>query len=270
MLPGRRRSEPIPALVAMVHLPPLPGSPRFEGSMQSVVDDAIDRARTLSDAGFGALMVENFGDAPFFADRVPPVTISALTECVSAIRAATPLPVGVNVLRNDASAAIAIAAVTGAEFIRVNVLTGLMNTDQGPIVGRAAEVLRQRSTLGATDVAIWADVFVKHATPPAGMTIEEAASDTFERGGADALVVSGPRTGLPATTRTLELVRTAVPDAPIVVGSGASADGLVDLAGLADHIIVGTALEADGRPGAPLDPSEVKRFIAAADAAGLL
>src|SRR5690606_40090544 len=95
--------------------------------------DAVARARTLADAGFPALMVENFGDVPFYADRVPAVTVAAMTRCVEAVKEATGLSVGVNVLRNDVESALSVAAATGAQFVRVNVLTGTMFTDQGPI-----------------------------------------------------------------------------------------------------------------------------------------
>lgn len=252
----------------MVHLAPLPGAPGYRGSMRQVVDDAVGRATLLAAHGFDAVMVENFGDAPFYADSVPPITVAAMTSCVEAVMAATGATVGVNVLRNDARAAVAVAAVTGAAFIRVNVLSGTMYTDQGPIVGRAADVARQRSAL-APGLLLWADVFVKHATPPPGTNLEHAALDTWERGGADALVVSGALTGRPADVEELERVAAAVPDAPLVVGSGATGEALDRLSHLADHIIVGTALEHAGRPGAPLDDSRVASFVEAARAAGL-
>lgn len=268
MASGRRPPGSLPALVGMIHLLPLPGSPRYAGSMQAAIEDAVERASLMTEAGFGALMVENFGDAPFFPDEVPPVTVAAMTECLGAVRQSTSASLGVNVLRNDAGAALGIAAATGAAFIRVNVLSGVMYTDQGPIVGRAAEILRLRAAL-EVDAAIWADVFVKHASPPPGATIEETASDIFERGGADALVVSGPRTGHAVEPKALEQVREAVPQAPLVVGSGAGADSLGRLAEIADHIIVGTALERDGVPGAALDPDRIGRFMEAASSAGL-
>lgn len=259
----------LPALVGMVHLAPLPGSPRFEGSIQAVVEDALQRARTLEEAGFPALMVENFGDTPFFADKVPAVTIAAITRCVAAMAAEVALPLGVNVLRNDALAAVAVAGVTGASMIRVNVLAGSMETDQGPIVGRAAEVLRQRTTL-APETQVWADVMVKHATPPPGLTLEQAADDTWHRGGADALIVSGSGTGHAADLAAFERLRAVVPDAPLVVGSGATAENLGKLWGLADHVIVGTALEVDSVPGAALDPGRVEKFVDTARSVGLL
>jgi len=129
---------PIPRLVGMVHLLPLPGSPGYGGSMQDIIETAIADGADLADAGFPALMVENFGDTPFFADSVPPETIAGITMAVDAVLKASRLSVGVNVLRNDVLAALGIAAVTGAAFVRVNVLTGVMYTDQGPIVGKAA------------------------------------------------------------------------------------------------------------------------------------
>ncbi|HEX2153433.1 MAG TPA: BtpA/SgcQ family protein [Acidimicrobiia bacterium] len=259
--------RPIPPLVGMVHLAPLPGSPRYGGSMAAVVDDSVQRASILSQAGFQALMVENFGDVPFFAEEVPPVTVAAMTACIAAIRSEVDCVLGVNVLRNAALAAVGIAGAIKAELIRVNVLSGRMTTDQGPITGRAAEVLRAASALGSP-MAVWADVFVKHATPPPGLTIEQAAVDTWERGGADALIISGSGTGHAPDLDRFDAVRRAVPAAPLVVGSGATPENLKELAGLVDHVIVGTALEEEGRPGAPIDRVRLDRFMTAASGAG--
>lgn len=258
----------LPALVGMVHLLPLPGSPAYAASMQQVVEDAVDRAQTLEQAGFGALMIENFGDVPFHAGTVPAVTVAAMTACVSAIRSDVGARVGVNVLRNDALSAVAVAAATGASFIRVNVLTGSMYTDQGPIVGQAAEVARERVRL-APEMGVWADIFVKHASPPPGLTLEQSAVDTWERGGAHALIVSGTGTGHAPDLERFARIRSAVPEAPLVVGSGATPDNLGRLAEVADHVVVGTSLEEGGRPGNRLDPARIEAFLSAATRAGL-
>lgn len=237
--------------------------------MAAVVQEAVERAELLTRHGIRAVMVENFGDTPFFADSVPPVTVAAVTACVSAIRSETSAVVGVNVLRNDALSALSIAATTGARFIRVNVLSGWMSTDQGPIIGRAADLARTRAHLDP-GVEVWADVFVKHATPPPGATLEQSALDTWERGGADALVISGTGTGRAPDLERFRRVAEAVPDAPLAAGSGANSGNLAELGSVADHVIVGTALEVDGRPGAPLDPDRVSAFVSAAAEAGLL
>lgn len=257
----------LPSLIGMVHLGPLPGSPRFRGDIQAVVDRGRSDARTLQIAGFDAVMIENFGDAPFFADAVPPVTVASMTRAVSEISHEVDLPLGVNVLRNDALAALAIAAATASSLIRVNVLSSMMYTDQGPIVGRAAEVARSRAAI-APEVAILADVFVKHATPPPGSTIELAAVDAWERSGADALVVSGTGTGSAVDLEELDRVRRAVPDAPLAIGSGASPETAGDLAKLADIVIVGSSVKVDGDPANPVDPDLAARFVEAARSAG--
>jgi membrane complex biogenesis BtpA family protein len=252
----------------MVHLGPLPGSPRFGGHLEAVLERAVADARLLAAAGFDAIMVENFGDAPFFADDVPNVTVAAMTRAVAAVRQAVEVPVGVNVLRNDALAALAVAAAAGAEMIRVNVLAGTMNTDQGTITGRSAEVARMRSLL-APSVAVLADVFVKHAVPPPGLTLADAARDTFERGGADALIVTGSGTGSAAAAADLAAVRAAVPAATLYVGSGVTPETVRALLEVADGVIVGTAVKVGGATTAPVDPARAAALVAAAGRGGL-
>lgn len=247
----------------MVHLGPLPGAPRFTGDFDKVLEQAVEDALILGEAGFDALLVENYGDAPYFADDVPKVTVAAVARAVATVRAAVDLPLGVNVLRNDALAALAVAAATGADFVRVNVLSGMMFADQGLLHGRAAEVARLRSAL-APQVEILADVFVKHAVPPGGLTIEQAAADTFERGGADALVVTGPATGRAPESSWLAKVRRAVPEAPVLVGSGVTKGTVKPLLGISDGVIVGTDLKQAGRTENPVDPLRARAFVRAA------
>lgn len=263
-------SDPIPHLVGMVHLKPLPGAPGFTGRIGDVVDSALADATALAEAGFPALLIENFGDVPFHADGVPAETVAAITTSVVAVTAEAGLPVGVNVLRNDALAALGIAAVTGAEFIRVNVLTGVMYTDQGPIVGRAAEVARKKASI-APWVEIWADVLVKHSTPPSGLAIGQAASDTVERGLADALIVSGPGTGAAPEIEDAKLIRAAVPkETRLVIGSGATLANLAVLADVADTFIVGTAVKRDGQASNPVDPELARRLVDVARDCGVV
>ncbi|MGQ0849919.1 MAG: BtpA/SgcQ family protein [Actinomycetota bacterium] len=251
----------------MVHLPPLPGSPRYRGDLDGVIERAREDALTLKQAGFPSLMIENFGDLPFYGDRVPAETVASMTRVIAEISTSVALPFGVNVLRNDANAALAIAVATGAAFIRVNVLSGMMITDQGPIVGQAADIARQRRRL-CPDVTILADVFVKHATPPPGLSIEQAALDTWERGGAGALIVSGEGTGGAPDPDDLKRVRSAVPEAPLLVGSGANPESLEQLAMLADGAIVGSFLMSDGKAGNPVDRRRAADFVAAAARVG--
>jgi len=253
----------IPALIGMVHLGPLPGAPRYSGDLDGIVSAAVQDAEALANSGFDALMIENFGDVPFFSDDVPKITIAAMTRAAAAVHRHVDLPFGVNVLRNDGLGALAVAAASGAAFIRINVLSGLMYTDQGPITGKAAEIARARDGL-APGVAILADVFVKHAAPPPGLTLEQAAEDLVARGLADAVIVSGTSTGRPVDPASLEAARRAVGDTPLLVGSGAAEHNVSALLAVADGVIAGTSLKHDGVTTNPVDPDRAARFVAAA------
>lgn len=234
-----------PALIGVVHLDPLPGAPRFGGDVGVVIENALTDAQAIVEGGFDGLIVENFGDTPFWKDRSPPETIASMTRCIVALREAFPgFPFGVNVLRNDADSALAIAVATGARMIRVNVLVGVAVTDQGLIEGNAAQLLRKRCALGA-NVAIWADVAVKHAAPLAEQPLDQVAKDTVMRGMADAVIVTGTGTGQPTSLNRLALVRDAVAGTPTLVGSGATPDAVRTVK--ADGFIIGTGLKHNGR-----------------------
>lgn len=251
----------------MVHLGPLPGSPRFQGDFKHVLDRAVADATALKEAGFDSMMIENFGDAPFHVSDVPPITAAAVTRAGRAIIEATGCAVGINVLRNDGVAALAVAAAIGAAYIRVNVLTGAMFTDQGLITGRAAEIARRRKEW-CPDVKILADVMVKHATPPPGLTIEQSGLDTWERGLADALIVSGSGTGVSPDMDEGRRLRKAVPEATIYVGSGATIANIEELATFANGVIVGSALKQQGLAANPVNPTAARAFRQAAAGVG--
>jgi membrane complex biogenesis BtpA family protein len=135
-----------------------------------------------------------------------------------------------------------------------------MLTDQGWITGRAYETLRMRAALNAP-VAVFADVLVKHATAPAGLAIEDAARDAFERGGADALIVSGSATGAATDIQDAWRVREVLPDAPLWIGSGVTTQNVAALLDVADGVIVGTAFEKGGRAGAPVVVEQVRALV---------
>jgi membrane complex biogenesis BtpA family protein len=246
----------------MVHLGPLPGAPRFGGDLKGVIEAAVADGRTLAEAGFDALLVENFGDSPFIADDVSKVTVAAMTRAVDAV-AAIGIPCGVNVLRNDALSALSIAAATGARFIRVNILSGTMHTDQGTITGKAADLARLRAALGV-DVKVFADVFVKHATPPPGLTLEQASLDLWNRAAADALVLTGKATGDQADVDEVKHVASVVPDALLYVGSGVDPKNVAGFLDAGTGVIVGTSLKIDGNARAPVDPARAKALVSAA------
>ena len=250
-------------LVGMVHLGPLPGSPRDNGQpLDDVLARAVTDAQALDSGGADAIIIENFFDAPFAKDRVPPHTVAAMTRAVQAVRDVTHLPLGVNVLRNDAQSALAIAHICGAQFVRINVYVGAAVTDQGIIEGAARAAILYRRELGA-DVQIWADVCVKHAAQLGTDNLEDAARDAVLRGLADALIVSGAATGSHTDPDDARRVKAILPHTPVLIGSGFDLASARALLAYADGAIVGTSLKHDGHVANPVDPARVQALRAA-------
>jgi membrane complex biogenesis BtpA family protein len=255
-------------LIGVVHLLPLPGSPRARGSFDAVVRAALRDAKALVEGGMTALLVENYGDVPFTGGRVPAMTVAAMTRCARAIRETFPrMPLGVNVLRNDGLSALAIAVAVGASFIRVNVLSGVAVTDQGLVEGIAHDLMRARRDLRA-NVHVLADVNVKHATPLGAGDLGMAARDLVSRALADGLIVTGAATGMPPPSAEIEAVRRAVPETPLWIGSGVTQSTVADALDAAEGVIVGTALKRGSVTTAPVDVRRVRRLVRTAGGHG--
>jgi membrane complex biogenesis BtpA family protein len=241
LFPSKRK-----LFIGVVHLLPLPGSPRWSGEMRGLIERAVADARAYEHGGADAVVVENFGDVPFTKDAVPPETVATMAAAGAAVRAAVRLPVGFNVLRNDARAALGLCAACGGSFVRVNVHCGAMLTDQGVIEGRAFDTLRRRREL-CPGLVLLADVHVKHAVPLAPMPIETAARDTLERGLADGLILSGTGTGEATDLEDVRRVRAACPRARLFVGSGVTVGNVAEYLRLVDGVIVGSSLKLHGK-----------------------
>ncbi len=261
-------SRPRPLLIGVVHLAALPGAPRYAGHMGPVLDAARADAAALREGGADAVIVENFGDVPFEKSNVAPETVAAMALALAAVGEELGgddgLPLGVNVLRNDARSALGLAAACNLAFLRVNVHAGAAVTDQGVIEGRAAETVRERARLRSSAL-ILADVHVKHAAPLGAVSIEESAKETLGRGLADGLIVSGRGTGSEPDVEDLRRVRRALPEAPLLVGSGLDERNATALMEFASGAICGTSIKRDGRLELPVDPVRVARLRALLD-----
>ncbi len=259
-----------PAL-GMVHLLPLPGAPGYDADAgrEGIRERALEDARRLEAGGIDGIVVENFGDAPFYPEDVPSHTVAELTAIATELTDAVDVPVGINVLRNDVDAALSVAAAVGAEFVRANVHVGTAATDQGILEGRAHETVRLRERIDA-DVAVLADVHVKHASPVGEDDIRRAALENAERGGADGVIVSGPGTGAETALEDVERVAETLSErgleVPVLVGSGVTSETVGDcLAAGADGVVVGTALKEGGETTSRISSERVEELVAARD-----
>jgi uncharacterized protein len=241
----------------------MPGSARYDGELELALCRAEQEAAALASGGVQGIIIENFFDVPFAKNRVDTACACAMTLAARRVRAISGLPLGINVLRNDGHTALAIAAAVGAQFIRVNVLSGAMLCDQGIIESEAHDLLLYRRQLGLErKVMIFADVMVKHALPLGqGSDIALQAVDTVKRALADAVVVSGAATGAPASLADLESVRNALPATPIFVGSGSNKENAADLLKFADGLIVASSLKRQGILENPVDAGRVRDLV---------
>lgn len=247
-------------VIGMVHLKALLGAPRYENNIGAVVEAALADAAALEQGGVDGIMVENFFDAPFFKERVPPETVASMSRVLTTLRQKTKLPLGVNVLRNDGISALAIATACEAQFVRINVIAWAMLADQGIIEGHAAEIARYRKTLGS-NVLVFTDCLTKHAVSLAPLDMQWVALDTWERGGVDALVISGKATGYATDLGDVIAARKGAPQAPLLIGSGVTVENVLDFLPVVDGVLVGTSLKVDGNVENSVDTARARALV---------
>ena len=231
--------------------------------MSVVRDGMLMDLRALVEGGVDGVILENYGDAPYFPGRVPPQTVSFLTRLAYEVKEASSLPLGINVLRSDGISALAVATAVGAEFVRVNVYTGVRVSGEGLIQGNAHEIQRYRSELGS-GVKVFADVDVKHSTAVGDVDLEDEVTETILRGRADAVIVSGKATGSETRLEDLRRAKEAAGSVPVLAGSGVTAATVADTLRCADGAIVGTGFKVGGVTDNVVDVDEVRALMGAA------
>jgi membrane complex biogenesis BtpA family protein len=247
------------ALIGMVHLLPLPGSPRWAGSMQAVLDAARRDAAALAEGGCDALLVENMHDLPYLKGELAPETVAAAALATQAV-VALGLPTGLQLLAAANRQALGVAAVCGASFVRVEGFAYAHVADEGWIDACAGPLLRARRDLGA-QVQIWADVQKKHAAH--AVTGDLGIADLAHGAafcGADALIITGKATGAP--TDADDLREAAHAGLPLCVGSGVTERDLAMLAPRCQGVIVGSWIKDNGDWRAPVNVARVQRLRA--------
>jgi membrane complex biogenesis BtpA family protein len=253
------------ALVGMVHVGALPGTPRAAEPVSALARRAAAEARILASAGFDAVLLENMHDVPYLRRDVGPEIVAGLTAVGAAVRAAVEIPIGIQVLAGANRAALAVATAIGAGFVRAEGFAFAAVADEGILEeADAGPLLRYRRAIGAKDVRILADVKKKHSAHAitADVDLAETARAT-EFLGADGVVVSGAATGEPTSPEDLAAVRAAV-GIPVVVGSGATPETVAALLRPADAIIVGSWIKEEGKWFNPPDPRRAEAFVKAA------
>lgn len=249
-------------VIGMVHLLPLPGSPEFGGSFQAVRDKALRDACTLAEGGVDGLLVQNRGDRAFPLDHAYPETIAAMTlivdEVVCAVRDAG-VAVGVQLLRYDIPAALAVAQICGADFIRAGALIGSTYSAQGIMHARPAEWWHYRQRIGAESITAIAEIASMHYRSVGDVPLSTLAADAVYHGRADAVGIADP--DVDKMLGWAEEIKANSPGIPIILGGYTNRENIACLLAVADGAIVGSAFEHGGR-GGEIDVEAVKAYMA--------
>lgn len=247
-------------VIGMVHLLSLPGSPKYAGGgLQPVLERALTDAKALMEGGVDGIQFENFGDK-LFVKGVRPETIAFMTAVICRVKEEVDLPHGVCVLMSGISA-LCVAKATGGKWIRAPYYTEVYASYVGLVEGEAAEILRKRRDIDASEIRIFADVHIKHAHPLLQRPIEDAAKDAVEMALADAVIVTGKATGSPADVEDVKRVKSILADTPVLVGSGVNVNNIDKYWEYCDGFIVGTSLKIGGLTENPVDIKRVKTFM---------
>jgi membrane complex biogenesis BtpA family protein len=249
--------------IGVLHCPPLPGTPRYDGeAVETLYDRALRDAEAYVEGGIDGLVIENHGDLPFLKpDRIGPETAAAMAVITDRVKRAFDVPLGINVLANAGIPALAIAKSAGAAFIRVNQWANAYVANEGLIEGEAAEILRYRASISAKDVLIFADTHVKHGAHAivADRSISELTRDV-EFFDADAVIATGQRTGDSVDLEELEEIGRATRLA-VLVGSGVTFGNVGAILERAAGVIIGSSLKVDGTWWSAVDRQKVARFM---------
>jgi membrane complex biogenesis BtpA family protein len=253
-----RSAKPV---IAMIHVGALPGTPASSCSVREIVAQAVAEARIYRDGGVHGIAIENMHDVPYLRGSVGPEITAAMTAIALAVKDASDLPCGIQILAGANHEALAVAHAADLQFVRVEGYAFAHVADEGIIESSAASLLRYRRAIGAERVHVWADVKKKHSAHALTSDVsigETAVAVEFMR--ADAVIVTGAATGLEASDTDIASVRHHC-RLPLYLGSGVSADNLGRYAPLADGFIVGSFFKKDGRWSEPVDPRRVDRLM---------
>ena len=246
--------------IGVVHLKALPGSPSYENNLSEIYKSALEDSTALQNGGVDSIIIENFGDIPFTKDSISKLTLAHFTNIAKELSDSLNIDIGINVLRNDGESALSIADSINANFVRINILSGTMYTDQGIIEGKANKLIKLKNSL-SNNIEIYADVFVKHAVPPIGYTIENQTEELLLRAGADKIIITGDGTGKEINFEQLQKLRGIVPKGQLAIGSGVNESNIENYKNVADILIIGTGFKVDQNIAKPIDVKSVEKLI---------
>ena len=252
-------------VIGVVHLLPLPGTPKYAGDLNAIIERALKEVDIFKQGGVDGIIIENFNDVPFLKDKITKAQFGLMASVITLARKETDLPLGVNVHFNDWEAEIALAYSCRAQFVRIEAYIDTVVTASGIVEPCCAEVTRYRKLLGSNQpIEIWADIHPKYSTNLIPSSLQESAK-LAQYALADSIIVTGETTGVETPLTDLENVKKVV-DIPILAGSGTNLQNVRETLEIADGVIVGSAFKEGGKIQNMVSLEKVTEFTAKAHA----
>ncbi|WP_437913597.1 BtpA/SgcQ family protein [Sorangium sp. So ce302] len=253
---GRRK-----AVLGMIHLAPLPGTPfHEEGSFERTLDVAVQSAIALSEGGADGCLVQTVERVYGVKDESDPARTTAMGLIVDAIGRATgdDFQIGVQLMRNAIRASLAVAKVARGSFVRAGALVGATLTEHGLVEANPLEVMEYRDKIDAWGVKIIADVASTQFTWLGGAKPVAEVARRAKHVGADAVSLGDPDEA--KTLAMIASVRAAAPDLPILLAGHTNHANAARLMAAADGAFVGACLEQGGW-GGRIDRDRVAAYV---------
>jgi uncharacterized protein len=248
-------------VIAMIHVPALPGTPKNTLRPDEIVRQALDEAELYASLGIDSVIIENMHDRPFLKHVVGPEVTSLMAVIGYEIKKKTNLYCGVQILAAANREALSVAHAAGLDFIRSEGFVYGHLADEGYIESDAASLLRFRKQIGAENILIFSDIKKKHSSHAitSDLNIEEHAL-TAEFFLSDGIIITGKSTGLPPDPKEVFLVKRAV-NIPVLLGSGITHTNIGMYYKFADAFIIGSQFKLEGQWQNPIDEHQVKSFM---------
>ncbi len=251
-------------VISMAHIGALPGTPLYDadGGLAKLIDGAARDVEALQAGGVDSIMFGNENDRPYVTSASLE-GVASMTAVVQPIKPMLKVPFGVNYLW-DPKASIAIAAATGARFVR-EIFTGVFASDMGVWAPDCAGASRLRRNLGRSDLKLLFNINAEFAHSLDARPIELRAKSAIFSSLADAILVSGPITGQPANQSDLRKVCETINQVPVFANTGVTVDNVAEVLAVADGVIIGTHFKVDGDTWNAVDGARVRRFMDAVE-----
>ena len=249
------------AIIAMIHVRALPGTPGYDGNDEFIIEQAIRETEIYSEAGVDGIGIENMHDIPYLRSEVGPEIVAMMSVVGREVKKASGLPCGVQVLAGANEAALAVAKAGGLDFVRVEGFVFAHVADEGLIQSSAGKLLRYRKQIEAEDILVFTDIKKKHSSHAITADVdiaETAKAAAFFR--SDGLIITGTETGVSANSSDVALAKKAG-GIPVLVGSGITIDNVAQFLPICDGMIVGSHFKVDGHWANEIDRGRLNKFM---------